>query len=317
MDLANVGYNKRTMATQTNMFSKLTQNTLEYVKQYNSYGELVTTSIPNLAVFSRDDKTVFEAILYQPAFCLILQGQKETVIGERTIRYSEGDALVVSHDLPVVSRVIKASKTHPYLALVFHLDLGQLRSMQDEIATSDTTEADATSVFVCKADELLVDALHRYFSLVDKPVEAKVLAPLIEKEILFRLLMAPYGAMLRNMLKRDSNASRINHAIGIIRQQYRSTLVVPDVAQAVGMSTSSFHEHFKTVTQNTPLQYQKDLRLMEAKRLLMEGKHSVSSTAFEVGYESPSQFSRDYSRKFGVSPQADANNEKQSQFIPP
>jgi AraC-like DNA-binding protein len=129
--------------------------------------------------------------------------------------------------------------------------------------------------------------------------------PLIRKELHFRLLLAPHGAMLRQLVSHDSHASCIARAIERIRESFRAPLAVPELAQAAGMSPSSFHKHFKTITETTPLQYQKDLRLLEARRLLQEGHHSVSETAFEVGYESPTQFSREYARKFGASPRND------------
>ena len=137
------------------------------------------------------------------------------------------------------------------------------------------------------------------------PAEAKVLGPLILKEMHFRLLTAPHGGMLRNLIQRNSHASRITRAIAYIRQDFANPLAVADLADDAGMSASSFHQHFKSITAMTPLQYQKDLRLMEARRLLMSGQFSVSTTAYEVGYESPTQFSREYSRKFGVSPRRD------------
>ncbi|MEM9333193.1 MAG: AraC family transcriptional regulator [Pseudomonadota bacterium] len=289
-------------------YAKLIDHMREYARQSAVLGEPVQTSLPDLGVFSCDRETTFEATLYQPVYCLILQGKKETIIGDRTITYGAGDALVVSHDLPVVSRITEASAKHPYLALIFYLDLTILRGLQDQLGVHDQEEDAVSSIAVSQAEARLVGVLERYFSLHKDPMEEKVLGPLVRKEIHFRLLTAPHGGMLRKMLNRDSHASRIDRAIGIIRQKYKSSFVVQELAQSVGMSTSSFHEHFKSVTQTTPLRYQKDLRLMEAKRLLLEGEHSVSTVAYEVGYESPNQFSREYSRKFGVAPQRDARN---------
>ncbi len=286
--------------------NKLASKVRDYAKSSGLSDELITTGLADLNVFSKDENTTFEAVLYQPVFCLILQGRKETVIGDRKITYGKGDALVVSHDLPVVSRVTKASPHEPYLALVFHLDLGILRSLDDQIQSGEHQASQATSIALHVAESPLIDALERYFDLRDNPIDSEVVAPLVRREIHFRLLRAPYGAMLRKMLNRDSHASRIDQAIGLIRQQYKSNVSVPELAQSVGMSASSFHDHFKSVTQTTPLRYQKDLRLMEAKRLLSEGAHSVSSVAYEVGYESPNQFSREYARKFGIPPRKDA-----------
>lgn len=142
----------------------------------------------------------------------------------------------------------------------------------------------------------------RYLELMDAPLDAQVLGPMIVREIHFRLLMSPIGGMLRNLLSVDSHASRIAKAIIRIRNKFREPLVVAELAEIAGMSPSSFHEHFKSVTGTTPLQYQKDLRMIEAREILMRGACSVSIAGFEVGYESPTHFSRDYSRKFGCSP---------------
>jgi AraC-like DNA-binding protein len=142
-------------------------------------------------------------------------------------------------------------------------------------------------------------------ALADSPADAKVLGPLALKEIHYRLLVSPFGGMLRNLIRHDSYASAIARAIGRIRDDIRSPITVPDLARQVGMSASSFHKHFKMITSTTPLQYQKELRLFEARRLLKTGGASVTAAAFDVGYESPNQFSREYARKFGVPPSQD------------
>ena len=264
--------------------------------------------VDGLSIFRQASCTTFEALLYQPIACLILQGSKETVIGERTVTYGTGDSLVVSHDVPVVSRVIDASAEKPYLGVILELDLGIIRSLDDEIGAIRSEEKNALSVDVSASDEALIDAFGRCVALADRPLEARALAPLIIREIHFRLLMAPHGAMLRRLRWRDSHASRVQTAVSHIRQNYKSVLVVTDLAKLAGMSTSSFHEHFKSVTTTTPLQYQKHLRLMEAKRLLSEGNLAVSTVAYEIGYESLTQFSREYARKFGASPRNDLAN---------
>lgn len=146
-------------------------------------------------------------------------------------------------------------------------------------------------------------------SAVLDPIDKIVLMPQIIREAHFRILQAPYGGMLRDLLRYDSHASYIAKATKMIREGYKETLSMPDIAQSIGMSISSFHQHFKAITESTPLQYQKDLRLIEAQRMLTTSPVSVSSVAFEVGYESPNQFSREYSRKFGVSPTADSNRQ--------
>ena len=254
-----------------------------------------------LLLLRQDSPSSFEASLYEPVLCLILQGRKQVSIGEQTLSFGPGECLLVSHDLPVRSRITKA----PYLALVFEVDVATIRKLYDEVAESALDSERARAAETHRADPGLLDALRRYLALADSPADAKVLGPLISKEIHYRLLMAPFGGMLRSLIRHDSNASAIARAIGHIRGDIRSPIAIPDLARRVGMSASSFHKHFKTITSTTPLQYQKELRLLEARRLLRTGGASVTTAAFEVGYESPSQFSREYARKFGVPPSQD------------
>lgn len=270
--------------------------------------QAIPLAVDGLSIFRQANCTTFEALLYQPVACLILQGSKETVIGDRKLTYGTGDSLVVSHDVPVVSRVIEASAEKPYLGLILELDLAIIRSLDNEIGVVPPEEKSALSLDVSASDDALIDAFGRCIALADRPLEARALAPLIIREIHFRLLMAPHGTMLRRLRWHDSHASRVQTAVSHIRQNYKSGLAVSDLAKLAGMSPSSFHEHFKSVTATTPLQYQKHLRLTEAKRLLSEGNHPVSTVAYEIGYESLNQFSREYARKFGASPRNDLAN---------
>ncbi len=254
-----------------------------------------------LQLLRQDSPSSFEASLYEPVLCLILQGRKQVSIEEQTLSFGPGECLLVSHDLPVCSRITKA----PYLALVFEVDVATIRKLYDEVAESALDSERARAAVTHRADPGLLDALRRYLALADSPADAKVLGPLISKEIHYRLLVAPFGGMLRSLIRHDSNASAIARAIGHIRGDIRSPIAIPDLARRVGMSASSFHKHFKTITSTTPLQYQKELRLLEARRLLKTGGASVTTAAYEVGYESSSQFSREYARKFGVPPSQD------------
>lgn len=265
------------------------------------------TGIAGLYVHRQAKPSAFEATVYNPVICLNLQGRKEVAIGERLVTSGSGESLIVSHDLPVAARVIEASSQHPYLAIIVAVDIAILRSLHDEVGEAALNERQAQALTASTTDTALVDALQRYFALTDDPVEAKVMAPLILKEIHFRMLMASHGGMLRQLMQRDSHASRISRAIGRIQADFRAALAVAGLAGEAGMSPSSFHEHFKQITGTTPLQYQKDLRLMEARRLIAMDGFSVSSAAYEVGYESATQFSREYSRKFGSPPRNDAH----------
>ena len=257
--------------------------------------------ITGLHVLRQSFRSSFEATLYEPVLCLILQGGKQVSIGEQTLSFGPGECLLVSHDVPVCSRIMKA----PYLALVLEVDVATIRELYDKVAESALDSERARVAETHQADPGLLDALRRYLALADSPADAKVLGTLTSKEIHYRLLVAPFGGVLRSLIRHDSNASAIARAIGHIRADIRSPIAIPDLARRVGMSASSFHKHFKTITSTTPLQYQKELRLLEARRLLTTGGASVTAAAFDVGYESPSQFSREYARKFGIPPSQD------------
>lgn len=251
-----------------------------------------------LQLVRQDTPGPFEASLYEPVFCLVLQGRKQVSTAGRTLSFGPGECLLVSHDLPVRSRVTMA----PYLAMVFAVDLSTIRKLHDEVAEAVAADAGARAAETQRADPGLLDALHRYLELAGSPADAKVLGPLVSTEIHYRLLMAPFGGMLRSLVRRDSQASAVARAIAHIRSDLRSPMAVPELARLVGMSVSSFHKYFKAITSTTPRQYHKELRLLEARRRLRAGSASVIAIGLEVGYESPSQFSREYARKFGVPP---------------
>ncbi|MEM9491943.1 MAG: AraC family transcriptional regulator [Myxococcota bacterium] len=258
--------------------------------------------VDRLLLLRQNSPSAFDASLYEPVLCLILQGRKKVEIARQSVSFGPAECLLVSHELPVRSRITRA----PYLALVFEIDLDTIRKLYDEVAGSSPLDSKrARAAETHRADPRLLDALRRYMALGDCPADAKVLGPLISKEIHYRLLVAPFGGMLRSLIRHDSNASAIARAIGHIRGDIRSPLAIPALARQVGMSVSSFHKHFKTITAATPLQYQKELRLLEARRLLKTGSASVTAAAYDVGYESPSQFSREYVRKFGIPPSQD------------
>lgn len=280
----------------------LVQDVFSCVKTAGAMGVGSETAVPGFYAFADDKTTECAASFYEPIMCLVLQGAKETYIGGRAIRYSAGDTLIVSHAVPVEAAVMQASAAEPYTALALKLDLPLARSLYDEIGELAEGENDVQTLNAAASDQALVDAVTRLFRLSQDPVEARALAPLVLKEIHFRLLRAHHGGMLRQLLRLESPASRISKTIAFLRNNFKTNIPVTDLAAESGMSLSAFHEHFKAVTATTPLQYQKELRLLEARRLLVSGNISVASAAYDVGYESPTQFSREYSRKFGLSP---------------
>lgn len=232
--------------------------------------------------------------------CLILQGRKEMTFGGRTYRLGAGECALVSHDLPILSRVREV----PYLVVLLRVDVDVLRSLYEDVGEL-AAQSEGQALEVHRADAHLLDAACRYLALAESEMDARVLAPMLLKELHYRLLTSPLGHMLRSLLRHDSHASTIARAITLLRRDFRAPMVVEKLARSVGMSVSSFHEHFKNVTSSSPLQYQKSLRLLEARRLLVAGSSNVTTVAFEVGYESATQFSREYARKFGHPPSRD------------
>lgn len=267
-------------------------------------GTRLATGLRNLSVIRHKHPTEAAIQLDEPRFCLILQGTRHVDGAGRKLDCAAGTCFILSHLLPIETRITAASPQMPYLAMSLTLDLGVLRSLYDQIGDAVFDHIEGEALDSGEPDEALLDALGRYFRLSDKPWEANVLSPLLLKEIYFRLLMAPHGGMLRQLLVRDSPASRVTRAISHIRRGYRSPMNVTEMAKSSGMGDSSFYGHFKTVTGTTPLQYQKDLRLIEARRMLVRNDCAVSAAAQAVGYDSATQFSREYARKFGASPRS-------------
>ncbi|WP_224248136.1 AraC family transcriptional regulator [Hyalangium gracile] len=286
---------------------RLTQHALRLIPSSSARTPQLVTPRPGLYVLRHHERTAFEATIYEPMLCLILQGYKEMTFGEHTFRLGAGSCALVSHDLPIVSRVLEA----PYLVVLLAIEVEVLRSLYEDVGEL-AADATARALEVHQADPRLLDAIGRYLALAESPADARVLGPMLLKEIHYRLLMTPLGHMLRGLIRHDSHASSIARAIALLRRDFRSPMVVAELARAVGMSVASFHKHFKAVTSSSPLQYQKTLRLLEARRMLVAGAASVTTAAYEVGYESPTQFSREYARKFGRPPSQDLVNSRGS-----
>lgn len=268
--------------------------------------EILWTPMPGLMVFGHRAPTEISACIYDPVVCLILQGEKELILGEQVYRVSAGQSLIVSHSIPVISRISHATADSPYLSLVFRIDLNLLHEVAFEIGQQEgDREPTGNALQMSEPDPDLIDVLGRYLALAEEAVASKIIGPLTFKEIHFRLLNAGHGAMLRQLMKKHDRAYQIAKAIAAIRSNFNVSLSMPELASSIGMSTSSFYDHFKTVTNYSPLQFQKMLRLTKAQCLLREQRLPVSTVAFDVGYESPTQFSREYSRQFGRSPRTE------------
>jgi AraC-like DNA-binding protein len=250
--------------------------------------------------------------IYRPMLCIVLQGVKEVMIGDRTLRYDTASYFISSVDVPASGCVVEGSADKPYVAVTLALD-GNI--LADLIADAGgPIERNTAGFAVAAMTPELLDAWGRMLRLLDRPAEAPVLAPLIEREILFRLLQGPQGPLIRQAARVDSRLSQIREAIAWIRAHYAEPLSAEHLAGIAGMSMASFNRHFRAVTAMSPLQYQKALRLQEARRLLIASSNAAR-TAYAVGYESPSQFSREYGRMFGVPPARDAVRMRQLEVV--
>jgi AraC-like DNA-binding protein len=245
-------------------------------------------------------------VIQMPALGLIAQGSKQLLVGEEELEYDPMHYLVTSVDMPVCGRVRIASPTQPYLGLRVGLSIEEIADLIRDEDLPPPPHADASrGLFVSRLTAPLLDAVLRLLRLLDTPRDIPILVPLVKREILYRLLMEGPGARLRQIVLEDSQTERVARAIRLLRENFLRPVRVAAMARAVHMSESSLHHHFKAVTAMSPLQYQKQLRLQEARRLLLSGDIDVSTTAHRVGYESVSQFSREYSRLFGAPPLRD------------
>ena len=251
-----------------------------------------------------------DATLYRPLICLFLQGAKEVGSSRRSVTVRAGQSLIVSHTLPVTSRITEASEDRPYVAIVFPLDLDVLRTLAPSVPPSSAfAPSDPYSICQFDTDPGLEDALSRYCSQCQVPDTRAILAPITLREIHARLLIGRHATGLQRLLWHESTASRISLATRDIQTNLTESISIGDLAQRIGMSNSAFFEQFKAVTGTSPLQYQKDLRLLKARDALRATGAKVSEIAFSVGYESSAQFSREYSRKFGKSPRQEREPE--------
>ncbi|MEM9523143.1 MAG: AraC family transcriptional regulator [Pseudomonadota bacterium] len=244
--------------------------------------------------------------VYQPSLCAILQGAKVSRVGHRTYRYDEGRCLITSLDVPVRAEIVTASKARPYMALIVNIEPAVVAELLLEHARAEAESEPAPEALVVHPlNDALIDPLERLLDLAERPRDIPVLAPMIRREIVWRLLNGPQGGMLRQTGLTDSRMARIGRSIAWVRENFTKTLSVPHLATLAGMSPATFHRHFKAATAMTPVQFQKSLRLQEARRLLLSEGSDVARVGFAIGYESPSQFSREYRRMFGAPPGRD------------
>jgi AraC-like DNA-binding protein len=288
--------------------SELKRAVQEYAGRHANGDGLVLTRVPGLRMMCVHAPTGPMRSIYRPLVCLILQGSKRMAVGSHESMFSEGASVIVTGDVPVSGTVVTASRAEPYLAIAVELDVGLLRELAADMHSSSTdcNAVDVVPLFTQSMDGAALDCALRLVHLLDQPEAIPFLHPSIMRELHYWLLVGKHGAVLRTLARPDSIASRLAPSIALLRSEFRSRLPVSRLADAAAMSPTAFHMRFKKLTLMTPIQFQKRLRLIEARRLLVHEGSSASQAAFDVGYESISQFTREYARMFGAPPKRDS-----------
>jgi AraC-like DNA-binding protein len=263
-------------------------------------------AFPGIFIYQSTKPSENDIYVLKPAFCVIAQGSKDVLLNDELFHYDSGHYLISTIDLPVKSNVVEASREKPYLNLRIDLDPALVASVMIESGI-ETKKAGAKvkAMDVSPIDADLLDAVVRLVKLLDTPDEMKLFSPPIIREIIYRLLRGRQGERLSHLVAIEGDTSRISKVVRRLRENIDQPLKIEDVARDLGMSVSGFHNHFKSVTAMSPLQFQKQIRLQEARRLMLGENMDVASAGFRVGYEDPSYFSREYKKLFGVPPLRD------------
>lgn len=284
----------------------LKQAVRAYAGRHADPDGLARTPVPGLRMMCAESPTGDLHSIYRPLVCLVLQGVKHMTVGRQERVLTAGQSVIVSADVPVVGRIAQASRSEPYLAIAIELEMAILRELSAQLGSMRAQRSSQTRTLFAEDTEVAtLDCASRLMRLLDRPDAMPLLHPGIMQELHYWLLSGQHGLALRTLADPDGHAGRLAKAIAILRAEYRSRMPIERLAMASAMSLTVFHKHFKHMTSLTPGQYQKRLRLIEARRLMLDEGFSASSAAFEVGYESVSQFTREYGRLFQRPPKRD------------
>lgn len=276
------------------------------VTQWANGVEVFATPVPNLTFYRRETQTEPCSCLVEPSVALVVQGAKRALLGGDAYAYNIHRFLITSLDMPAMMQIAEASPERPYLGLTLKLDLAVMAELMVQGRQQPPREQPVGRGMVMGETTVpMLDSFRRLLALLDEPDAIPVLAPLIQREIYYRLLTSDQGARLWQIASVGSQSHRVARAIDWLKSHYVQPLRIDELASLVQMSASAFHHHFRLLTAMSPLQFQKWLRLNEARRLMLAEHADASTAAFQVGYESPSQFSREYSRLFGAPPRRD------------
>ncbi|OHV80444.1 AraC family transcriptional regulator [Rhizobium sp. LCM 4573] len=277
-----------------------------YAAAHANADGLALTAVPGLRMMYIEAPRGDLHSIYRPLVCLVLQGAKLMMVGREQRTFSAGQSVIVSADMPVVGRIVEASRSEPYLAVAVELQLTVLGELTAQLGgVRPLRPSRSRTLFAEDTNAAVLDCALRLMRLLDRPEATPLLYDGIMRELHYWLLSGQHGEALRALADPTSYASRLGAAIAVLRQDYRSRIRVEELAAAAGMSLTAFHKHFKHMISISPGQYQKRLRLIEARRLMLEQGFTASSAAFEVGYESVSQFTREYARLFKTPPKRD------------
>ncbi len=285
----------------------MVETLIDAVSRYLNKSEdvvgIARTPIPGLTTVRSFEPTGLVHAITKPLVCLVLQGRKQVTMGTDTFPFGAGDSLLITADVPIVSQITRATVKAPYMALALELDLPVIADLAVQMGQAEISGGAPVSVEPTDAEVAAV-AL-RLIGLLDRPASIPVLHAAMIRELHYWLLAGRHGPAIRRLGWKDGNAQRVAKAVAAIRRSFTQTLPVEDLAAIAGMSPSSFHHHFRAVTSLSPLQFQKQLRLIEARRLMISEGAAAGSAAFAVGYESVPQFTREYRRMFGLPPAKD------------
>lgn len=281
-----------------------------YAEAHGDRDGVARTSIPGLTAIRATAPSGLNYAISRPLVALVVQGTKRVVMGEQAVAFSAGDSLLIAADVPTVSQITGASVGAPYLSLVLDLDPAVIADLAVEMKVVPT--ADGASVWVEPTDGEVADAALRLMRLLERPASVPVLHAQLVREMHYWLMAGRHGAAIRRLGYPDGHTQRVARAVALLRADFAKPLPIERLAAVAGMSPSSFHQHFRAVTSLSPLQFQKQLRLIEARRLMLSEGMSPGNAAFSVGYESVSQFTREYGRMFGSSPVRDVKSVREA-----
>ncbi len=297
------------------MLDALLQSVKNHLAAHADRTGFAQTSIPGLATVRATAPSGILHAIYRPLVCVLLQGRKRVTTGAHSVEFTAGDSLLVTADVPTVSQITTASPTRPYLSLVIELDPALIAELAVQMATdAPPPSSEEFPLHVQPTDQEVIDAALRLMRLLDRPAAIPILHAPLRRELHYWLLAGRHGPAIRRLGFAEGHVQRVAKAVARLRSHFAQPLAVDDLAQLVGLSPSAFYQHFKAATSLSPRQFQKQLRLIEARRLMLAEGITAANAAYAVGYESVPQFTREYRRMFGLPPARDREQQAQTAF---